>query len=76
MITLIRLKINSQEIISDRASAKIRETIQRMGLFSVCTLLAAVVTFYCHAYEFQNSEKWEQSFRNYMMYVSSSHIRI
>ncbi|KZC04568.1 PREDICTED: protein smoothened [Dufourea novaeangliae] len=67
LITLIRLKITSQEIISERASAKIRETIVRMGLFSIFTFAAVLVTFYCHIYEFQHSWKWRQSFRNYMI---------
>ncbi|KAK9308461.1 hypothetical protein QLX08_001620 [Tetragonisca angustula] len=67
LITLIRLKISSQEIISERASSKIRETIVRMGLFSIFTFAAVVVTFYCHIYEFQHSEVWHQSFRNYMI---------
>ncbi|XP_012247281.1 protein smoothened isoform X2 [Bombus impatiens] len=67
LITLIRLKISSQEIISERASSKIRETIVRTGLFSIFTFAAVVVTFYCHIYEFQHSEEWRQSFRNYMI---------
>ncbi|KAG7209538.1 hypothetical protein KM043_015618 [Ampulex compressa] len=67
LITLIRLKISSHEIISERASSKIRETIVRMGLFSIFTFAAVVVTFYCHIYEFQHSWKWQQSFRNYMI---------
>lgn len=64
---MIRLKISSQEIISERASSKIRETIVRMGLFSIFTFAAVAVTFYCHIYEFQHSSEWHQSFRNYMM---------
>ncbi|XP_068968555.1 protein smoothened isoform X2 [Bombus flavifrons] len=67
LVTLIRLKISSQEIISERASSKIRETIVRTGLFSIFTFAAVVVTFYCHIYEFQHSEEWRQSFRNYMI---------
>ncbi|XP_024944001.1 protein smoothened isoform X2 [Cephus cinctus] len=67
LITLIRLKISSQEIISERASSKIRETIVRMGLFSIFTFVAVIVTFYCHIYEFQHSWEWKQSFRDYMI---------
>ncbi|KAK0179934.1 hypothetical protein PV327_005631 [Microctonus hyperodae] len=66
LTTLIRLKISSQEIISERASAKIRDTIIRMGCFSVFTFLAIIITFYCHIYEFRNSWKWRESFKNYM----------
>lgn len=67
LYTLIRLKISSQEIISERASSKIKQTIVRMGLFSIATFAAVVVTFYCHIYEIQNSQQWQQSFRSYMM---------
>ncbi|XP_012263343.2 protein smoothened isoform X2 [Athalia rosae] len=67
LITLIHLKISSQEIISERASSKIRETIVRMGLFSIFTFVAVIVTFYCHIYEFQHSWEWRQSFRDYMI---------
>ncbi|XP_015173735.1 PREDICTED: protein smoothened isoform X1 [Polistes dominula] len=67
LITLIRLKISSQEIISERASSKIRETIVRMGLFSIFTFAAVIVTCYCHIHEFQHSWEWRKSFRDYMI---------
>lgn len=67
LITLIRLQPSSQEFLSEKASAKIRETIVRMGLFLVFTLSAVVMTFYCHIYEFQHSWEWKQSFREFMM---------
>ncbi|XP_012541511.1 protein smoothened isoform X2 [Monomorium pharaonis] len=67
LYTLIRLKISSQEIISERASSKIKQTIVRMGLFSIATLAAVVVTFYCHIYEIQNSQQWQENFRSYMI---------
>ncbi|XP_014468938.1 PREDICTED: protein smoothened-like isoform X2 [Dinoponera quadriceps] len=67
LFTLIRLKISSREIMSERASAKIRETIIRMGLFFIFTLAAVGVTFYCHIYEYMHSWQWRQSFRNYMV---------
>ncbi|XP_012235045.2 protein smoothened isoform X2 [Linepithema humile] len=67
LYTLIRLKISSQEIISERASSKIKQTILRMGLFSILTFAAIVITFYCHIYEFQHSWQWHRSFRNYMI---------
>ncbi|XP_011634668.1 LOW QUALITY PROTEIN: protein smoothened, partial [Pogonomyrmex barbatus] len=67
LYTLIRLKISSQEIISERASSKIKQTIVRMGLFSIAALAAVIVTFYCHIYEIQNSWQWRQSFRSYMI---------
>ena len=59
LITLVHLKISSQQIISERASAKIRETIVRMGLFSL-------LTFVCHIYEFQHHGQWKESFRRFI----------
>ncbi|XP_066992573.2 protein smoothened isoform X2 [Anabrus simplex] len=67
MITLVRLKITSEEIISERASAKIRETIVRMGLFSLFILVFVIVTFVCHIYEFLHHGEWKESFRNYII---------
>ncbi|XP_029176482.1 protein smoothened isoform X1 [Nylanderia fulva] len=67
LYTLIRLKISSQEIISERASSKIKQTIVRMGFFSIAILAAVVVTFYCEIYEIQHSWEWRQSYRNYMI---------
>ncbi|KYM89276.1 Protein smoothened [Atta colombica] len=72
LYTLICLKISSQEIISERASSKIKQTIVRMGLFSIGTLAAVVITFYCHIYEIQNSQQWQQSFRSYMICMIAS----
>ncbi|XP_075238286.1 smoothened, frizzled class receptor [Lycorma delicatula] len=67
LLTLIRLKINSQEIVSERASAKIRETIVRMGFFSLLIFVIAVTSFVCHIYEFRHSSSWKESFRRYIV---------
>ncbi|XP_049856044.1 smoothened homolog [Schistocerca gregaria] len=67
LVTLIRLKIGSHDIISPTASAKIRETIVRMGLFSLFLLVLVLVTFTCHVYEYRNQAKWNYSFRKYIV---------
>lgn len=67
LITLIKVKINSHEIISERASAKIRETIVRMGFFTLFIFIFVVATFVVHIYEFQRRKSWKESFRTYMM---------
>lgn len=67
LITLVRLKINSQDIISERASAKIRGTIVRMGLFSLLMFVFVMVTFVCHMYEFHHHDEWKDSFRKFIM---------
>jgi smoothened protein len=67
LITLVRLKINSQDIISERASTKIRRTIVRIGLFSLLMFVFAMVTFVCHVYEFQHHDGWRDSFRKFVV---------
>ncbi|XP_034246116.1 smoothened homolog isoform X2 [Thrips palmi] len=67
LITLIKVKINSHEIISERASAKIRETIVRMGFFTLFTFIFVVATFVVHIYEFQHRRSWKESFRTFMI---------
>ncbi|XP_011168760.2 protein smoothened isoform X2 [Solenopsis invicta] len=67
LYTLIRLKISSQEIISKRASSKIKKTIFKIVIFSIMTLLTVIMTFYYYIYEIQNLHQWQESFRNYMI---------
>nr|CAD7430029.1 unnamed protein product [Timema monikensis] len=67
ILTLVSLKITSEEIISEQASAKIRETIMRIGFFSLLMLVFVLTTFVCHVYEFQNRHEWWASFRSYII---------
>ncbi|KAK6628415.1 hypothetical protein RUM43_002227 [Polyplax serrata] len=63
---LVNVKRDSQQILSDKASAKISEMIIRIGLFSIFCLTFVVVAFLCHIYEFIHEEDWQKSFRNYV----------
>lgn len=67
MAILINLKISSKQIISSRASKKIRQSIVRMGICSVLAFAFIVITVLCHAYEFKNAGKWADSLRNSIM---------
>lgn len=67
LVTLIRLQVDSKEIISERASNKIKETILRMGVFSVLILVLGATTFICHIYQFKNADLWTKSFRIYVL---------
>ncbi len=58
MIILVNLKISSKQIISTRASKKIRQSIVRMGLCSSLMFVFIIITILCHIYEFRNSTKW------------------
>ncbi|CAB0012230.1 unnamed protein product, partial [Nesidiocoris tenuis] len=67
LFLLIRLRVDSEDIISKRASSKIRETIFRMVVFSLLILIFGGITFTCHIYEFINDEKWKTNFRVYVL---------
>lgn len=67
LVTLIRLQVDSKEIISERASNKIKETILRMGIFSVLILVLGATTFICHIYQFKNADLWTKSFKIYVL---------
>ncbi|XP_074097870.1 smoothened, frizzled class receptor [Cotesia typhae] len=67
LITLISLKIQSQNFVSERAYAKIRDISFRMVFFSLLTFFVVIITMYCHIHEFQNSYQWRQSFRDYII---------
>nr|CAD7573837.1 unnamed protein product [Timema californicum] len=71
ILTLVSLKITSEEIISEQASAKIRETIMRIGFFSLLMLVFVLTTFVCHVYEFQHRHEWWASFRSYIMRIKN-----
>lgn len=58
MIILVNLKISSKQIISTRASKKIRQSIVRMGLCSSLMFIFIIITILCHIYEFKNAERW------------------
>lgn len=64
MLILINLKISSKQIISTRASKKIRQSIIRMGICSILVFIFICATVLCHIYEFQNSASWAESLRN------------
>ncbi|XP_022199353.2 protein smoothened [Nilaparvata lugens] len=67
LATLIRLKIESQEIISERARGKISETIIRMAIFSILIFIVGITSFICHIYEMKHSDSWKESFRRYLV---------
>lgn len=67
MIILINLKISSKQVISPRASKKIRQSIIRMGICSLLILMFIVTTIVCHIYEFKNSINWAVSLKNFIM---------
>ncbi|XP_055613172.1 protein smoothened [Uranotaenia lowii] len=72
LLTLIKLKISSKEIISARASKKIKQTIVRMGICTMFTFVFILATVFCHIHEFRNSENWGMALKNYIICQISS----
>ncbi|XP_058818017.1 protein smoothened isoform X2 [Topomyia yanbarensis] len=72
LVTLIKLKISSKEIIPARFNKKIRQTIVRMGICTVFTFVFIFATICCHVYEFRNSESWAAALKNYIICQISS----
>ncbi|XP_052892663.1 protein smoothened [Anopheles moucheti] len=67
LLTLIRLRISSKEIISARASKKIHQTIVRMGICTTFTFIFIVATVFCHVHEFRHSAAWATALRNFIV---------
>ncbi|CAG9859679.1 unnamed protein product [Phyllotreta striolata] len=67
LVLLIKVKIESREIISEHSSRKIRSNIVRMSVFTVFMLVFCIITFGYHHYYFESSEQWNESLRNYIL---------
>lgn len=64
--TLIKLKKESPDYISIKALSKIKETIIRLGIFTLLDFLFVVITFAVHVYIFVNEQSWSDSFKEYI----------
>lgn len=64
VLSLIAVRVSSRDVISARASSKIRQTITRCSLTAALVAVFICVTFACHVYEFRNAEVWREAFRN------------
>lgn len=67
LILLIKVRIDSREIISEHSSRKIRSNIVRMGVFTIFMVVFCVITFAYHSYITTNSEMWSSSLQNYIL---------
>ncbi|XP_062621329.1 protein smoothened-like, partial [Saccostrea cucullata] len=64
--TLINLKKDSPDYISLKALSKIKETIIRLGIFTLLAFLFVVISFVVHIYIFANEHSWSESFKEYI----------
>ncbi|CAH1954676.1 unnamed protein product [Acanthoscelides obtectus] len=67
LLLLIKVKAESEEIISEHSSRKIRSNIVRMGVFATFMTIFCFITFGYHHYLFQNTELWQNSLRSYIL---------
>ncbi|EDO45534.1 predicted protein, partial [Nematostella vectensis] len=67
LFTLFKLRKSNPNFLSNRASIKIKETIMRVGFFAFVAFAFVFITFACHVYEYYNQERWERSYRAFLM---------
>ncbi|GAB6025121.1 hypothetical protein CHUAL_010547 [Chamberlinius hualienensis] len=71
LIVLVKLKLGSDDIISVKASAKIRETIARLVAFATIVFITVLTGFIGHIYQYIYRDEWDSSLRNYIMCKSN-----
>lgn len=67
LLLLIKVKIDSRDIISEHSSRKIRSNIVRMGVFALFMLVFCFITFIYHGYWAENSHIWNKSLEEYIL---------
>ncbi|XP_025831873.1 protein smoothened [Agrilus planipennis] len=67
LILLIKVKIDSRDIISEHSSRKIRSNIVRMGVFTLFIIVFCIITFIYHGYVFMNSHIWDKSLHEFIL---------
>ena len=65
--SLIRIQADATTLVSERASARVRETIIHMAVFCLLMLLFVAVSIACHIYTFIHSHDWKESFHHYIL---------
>ncbi|CAG2166838.1 unnamed protein product, partial [Oppiella nova] len=69
MLTLIKVKLitRSQTTENRNKSKKIEHMIIRIGLFVLFAMMAVIVTYVSHIYEFTHSSQWKTSLNDYII---------
>eukprot|EP00106_Octopus_bimaculoides_P021529 XP_014788971.1 PREDICTED: smoothened homolog [Octopus bimaculoides] len=68
LCTLISVKKETPDFIGDKATAKIQETIIRIGMFSGLAVLFVCVTLGVHTYKYVWEEDWRKNLKDYVIY--------
>ncbi|KAF7282687.1 hypothetical protein GWI33_002154 [Rhynchophorus ferrugineus] len=64
---LIKVKIESKEVISLHSARKIQSNIVRMTVFTIFMVVFCIVTIGYHVYEAVNRDQWNESLENYIV---------
>ncbi|EDO40119.1 predicted protein [Nematostella vectensis] len=75
LFTLFKLRKSNPNFLSNRASIKIKETIMRVGFFAFVAFAFVFITFACHVYEYYNQERWERSYRAFLMCIANHEVK-
>lgn len=67
LFTLINVKKETPDFISNKATAKIHENIVRIGLFAGLSVLFVLITFCVHIYTFVTEDTWRNSLKSYIL---------
>ncbi|XP_060582294.1 protein smoothened-like isoform X2 [Ruditapes philippinarum] len=65
LLTLIKVKKDSPPFIGEKATAKIHDTIIRLGVFIVLTFILVIFTTCIHVYTFVKSDDWNKSLMDF-----------
>ncbi|ENN70504.1 hypothetical protein YQE_12680, partial [Dendroctonus ponderosae] len=67
VILLIKLKIESREVVSQHSAQKIQSNIMRMTVFTIFMLMFCIVTIGYHVHISMNRQLWHLSLENYIV---------
>ncbi|KAF4523194.1 hypothetical protein B566_EDAN002452 [Ephemera danica] len=67
MVTLVNIRINSLDLVSQRASHRIKNTLVRITVFSLGVLGLCLLTIACHIYEYRHAESWHKALHDYVI---------
>lgn len=66
LLLLVKVRVESQEVISEHSNSKIKSTIIRMCIFATMLVIFCVITFFYHHYIYTHGEEWEESLKDYI----------
>ncbi|KAJ8021011.1 Smoothened-like [Holothuria leucospilota] len=66
VITLCHVDRDNPGLLSNKAAARIKGTIARIGVFAALNLMYVLITLACHVYVYANQEHWEDGLQEYL----------